>query len=270
MTSTLALPKSAYEAEVGDFLGYGRGTPGTNGVLTWDATDLAHIQMDVASALRRFYWCGHPWSFLQPVYTAILETGANTVTLPEEFGGVEGGTSALVMDSSNTRIGVLSFTGAPLVEQSYLDNTSQGPPMRIAHRPIKKMQAGRLQREELLVFPLADQVYQIVFHYFITPDFLTDVTQPYAYGGVDHHETILELCLAVAEMRRDNAALVHGPESLRLLELSQLIDKRKKPVRLGYNGDRSDSRIDHHWFDNWGGHGRTIQDGVYFNGTLYD
>ena len=270
MTSTLAISKAVYEAELGDFMGWGRGTVGANGVLTWPGDEQTRLQIDVASGLRRFYFCGHPWSFLDPKETLTFTAGQQTITLPEDFGGVQGGASALILDSNGNKVGVLSFVGASLVEQCYEDTTSTGIPRRICYRPIKKMQAGRLQREELLVWPIPDQAYQVVFHYFITPDFLTDVTQPYAYGGVDHHETILELCLAVAEMRRDNAALVHGPESLRLLELSKVIDKRKKPTRLGYNRDRSDDRIDDHWWDNWGGNQVTTSNGVWINGILYN
>lgn len=262
MTSTLALKKADYESEVGDFMGWGRGTLG--GDIAWTAAKIIKIHMDVASGLRRFYYCGHPWTFLNLMATLTLKSGSTTVQMPEDFCGLEGGTKALVLNSTGSRIALLDFLGAGRVQQAFADSGSSGPPQMIAQRPVKMMAAGKLQRSELLIYPEADQDYTLKFPYFFTQDYLLDVTQPYAYGGVEHHETILECCVAVAEIRRDNAMGVHSMEAQRLLQMSIQIDRRKQPKKLGYNRDLSDG-IE----EDWNSRGQTTSGGVVINGISY-
>jgi hypothetical protein len=261
----LALQKSDYEGELGEFLGRGRGL-GTANDPAWSTEDARKIKFDVASGLRRFYYCGHPWSFLKPSATLALASGASTLELPDEFGGVDQGAKCLVIDSDGNGILEMAFTGPESVEAAIIGNAgSTGVPRMIAQRPIKQMAAGKLQRVELVLFPTADQAYTLKFPYFITPNYLLDVTQPFAYGGVEHHETILECCLAVAEVRRDNALGIHSAEAQRLLQKSQEIDRRKQPKRLGFNLDRSDNV---EW-DPMNTRGWTPGGGVTINGVLY-
>lgn len=266
--STLALKKSDYESEVGYYLGFGRGVNFDE--TAWSASKTRTIQLDVASGLRRFYWVGHPWSFLNPVADIALTEGNQTVTLPDDFGGVNGGTKALVLDSNGQRLSVLQFTSAPRVEQMYLDSASTGSPRMVAQRPIKGIPAGQMQKSELVVYPAADQDYTLRFHYFFTPQYLLDTAMPYAYGGVEHHETILECCLAVAEARRDNSLTVHSMEAEKLLQKSIQIDRRRQPKTLGYNADRSDNQLDAHWCHQDWSHGLATQDGVEINGVIYN
>ena len=267
MNSTLALKKSDYESEVGDFLGLGRGELG--GEEAWADEDKTRIQMDVSSGLKRFYFCGHPWSFLKPFAELLLKSGETTVRMPDDFGGVDDGVQVAITNSSLILLAALDFTGPGRVQKaiSELPNAT-GMPRLISQRPVKNMPAGKMQVSELFVFPTSDQDYTLTFPYFITPNYLTDVSQPYAYGGVEHHETILECCLAVAEARRDNVLTVHSAEAQRLLAASIQMDKRKQPNNLGYNNDRSDKT---NWWERWNGHGwSNTGGGVTVNGTLYD
>ena len=267
MTSTLALKKADFESEVGEFMGWGRGT--VDGDPAWSTQKTTIIKMDVKSGLRRFYFNGHPWTFLNPMATLILPSGNTTIRLPDDFGGVDGGTQILVMDSNGGRIGILSLTGPGRVEQMYLDQSSTGSPRMIAQRPLKGQNIGKMQASEMVVYPTADQDYTLKFHYFFTPDYLLDVAQPYAAGGVEHHETIMECCLAVAEARRDNTLTVHASEAQRLLEQSIRLDRRRQPKKLGYNRDHSDRIDDQHWND-WNDHGLSNSSGVIINGVQYD
>lgn len=263
MNSTLALKKAHYESEVAEFRGFGRGEDA--GDTAWTDKMLTTIQMDVASGLRRFYYCGHPWTFLKPYASLTLPDGATTVQLPDDFGGVDQAAMVVVANSDGQYVAELSFEGAGKVVRLSSESTSSGPPVCIAQRPLKQMQSGKMQRSELYVFPTSDQDYTLTFPYFITPNYLLDVTQPFAYGGIEHHETILECCLAVAEARRDNQLGVHSNEAQRLLQQSIQIDRRKQPTRIGYNGDRSDCL----WADDV--FSRVNQsNGVVINGVTYD
>lgn len=264
MNSTLALQKRDYESEVGDFMGWGRGEHG--GDEDWPADKVIKIQMDVKSGLRRFYYCSHPWSFLNPMAETILASGTTSTVLPDDFGGIDGGTKATLLNSNQTYIRPLWFTGPQRVTQAEAElSESTGCPRIIAIRPVKGMASGKMQRWELAYFPETDQAYTLAFPYFVTPDYLLDVTQPFAYGGVEHHETILESCLAVAEMRRDNNAGVHAMEFQRLLAMSIAIDRRKQPTNLGPSYDSSDG-VD---WDKYNGHGYVTEEGVLINGVRY-
>ena len=268
MISTLAIDKRIYEAEVAKFNGWGGGV--YEAEETWTDDKLIKIQMDVASGLRRFYFCGFSWSFLTPEAELPIAAGSNTIQLPDGFGGIDGGTRAAVINSSGTRIRVLEFTGPARVLHAYTNSSSSGPPELLCQRPLKNIQPGKMQHSELFMFPIPDADYTLRFAYSFTPDYLLDVTQPFAYGGVEHHETILECCLAVAEARRDNMLGVHAAESQRLLERSMKIDRRKQAKNLGYNGDRSDERWpDRHWYDR-DDHGLSQQVGVTRNGSFYN
>lgn len=263
MNSTLALQKSDYESEVADFLGLGRSPTG------WNADDTDRNKLDVASGLRRFYYCGHPWSFLDLFAEVTLPQGVTNVTLPDDFGGVNGGAYATLTNSSTVVLRRLMFRGPGEVQMA-LSSTQNatGQPQIISIRAKKNMGTGKMQVCEIFMFPETDQEYTLKFPYFATPNYLLDVTQPFAYGGVEHHETIMECCLAVAEIRRDNMIGVHAAESERLLKRSMDIDRRKNPTNLGQNSDRSDGTD---WDRRWNGHGYTGNlggvtiDGVYYS-----
>lgn len=240
MNSTLALKKSQYEAEVGYFMGFQRGEE--FGDPAWDDNQRVTIQFDVASGLRRFYYCDHPWSFLNPFASLTLHEDASEVLLPDDCMGVDGGTKVSVSNSSTGQwLLSLNFRNPALVHQALLSMPdATGLPQIMGMEPIKGIPVGQMQRFRMVMFPKADRDYVLTFPYTLTANYLLDVLQPYAYGGVEHHETILESCLAVAELRRDNRIGVHATEFQRLLAISMHKDRLKNPTVLGMNMDRSD------------------------------
>lgn len=269
MISTLALKKSDFEAEVGDFLGWGRGVAPFP---TWTADKVIRIQMDVASGLRRFYFVGHPWSFLNPTAEIAVPVGQSIIPLPDDFCGVDGGTKITVLqDSDGMGRFVVEFTGAGrVIQATALTPDATGIPQMIAQRPVKKISPGHMQRSELIIFPITDQAYTLSFPYLIAPNYLLDVTQPYAYGGVEHHETILECCLAAAEQRRDTRLETHSAKSEDLLQKSIRIDQRKRPIKLGYSRDLSDYVRRNPAGEDYGNHGWNMSQGVVVDGVTYD
>src|SRR5690242_19895976 len=106
MQSTLALRKSDFESAVGDFMGMGRNTE------EWtDDEEIARVREDVATALRKFYFCGHPWSFLKPAAQVTLLTGNSTTALPDDFCGTDAGTMVSVLNSSDVAIWQVKLSG---------------------------------------------------------------------------------------------------------------------------------------------------------------
>lgn len=245
--STLSLKLSDLAGSVGLFLGWGRGED--NADIAWNPQQKASITEIVQSGLRNFYFPAptegsdspYDWSFLRPTATIQLDSGASVARLPDDFGGFEG------------RITIQSSAGAPqpcriqwrnegqLREMYGVSPDMTGAPMFAAEQPIKGTSLLAGQRFQLYVFPAADQTYQLQFAYYILADYLT-AAAPFAYGGMQHAETILESCLAIAEQRLDDLAGVHTQKFGQRLLASIGQDRKNKPQQLGYNSDNSDRR----------------------------
>lgn len=246
MESTLALTVSELEGAIGDYLGFGRGA--ANGENTWNDRQQAMINAGRRSGLRSFYTAsagqedgtqGYQWSFLQPVTTLRLESGATTVRLPEDYHGLQGQIT-VTTDSQGYR--PVSVVGVGLVQQQYAETPDlTGWPRLAAIVPLKQQSGIKGQRFELYLFPTADQAYTLQLTYFISCNDI-DAARPYPYGGAQHAETLIAACLAAAEQRQDDTAGVQTQRFQALLAGSIAVDRRNKPQLTGYCGDGSDCR----------------------------
>lgn len=265
--STLALDFGKLKSKIGDFLGYGRGVD--YGDPEWDARQLNDILDVVESAQRRFYFPAtqppYRWSFMRPMAALTLAEDASTIPLPDDFAGVEG--RIAMTDSSQSMFIPVDFQGEGAIQQMYSSHPAfTGRPLAVAVRPTRGVGTQRSQRYELYVFPTADADYVLHFQYYLVPDAI-NTHRPFAYGGAEHAETMLEACLAVAEERRDNQPSTHAAAFQARLLASIALDMSKKPQQLGYNRDASD---DMEWrirqFNN-----RLLDVGpVTINGIAYD
>lgn len=267
MISQLAMLKKELESELGDSLGFGMGPLG--GDPDWNQRDAIRIRRAVKSGLRSMYFCGHVWSFMRIQKDLTLALGENIVRMPDDFGGFAGDSRVLVSQASDG-LGqmTLDLEGIGTVNMALKLNVNlTGCPGKVALRPVKTTAPGQMQRDELVFYPLADQNYTITVTYQVTPDYVVNELQPYVYGGVEHHETIMALCRAAAEVNNDDRI---GPQSAvaqQALQKSIKMDRLKHPQKLGYNRDLSDSLGHSHWFDRqW----PSPSGGVLYNGVLYD
>lgn len=244
MEPTLSLKVSDLQAEVGLFLGWGKGADFSDPA--WTPRQQAVIESVVKSGLRQFYFPEpldgqtYDWSFLKPVTTLTLADGETVVPLPDDYGGFEG-TITLASDAGQSYWPIeLMPIGTVYAQQSRLPDTT-GRPLYACEEPLRGAGALQGQRFQLRFWPTADADYSVRFQYYLSPDALTGAT-PYAYGGSMHAETILESCLAIGEQRIDDAADVHTKKWQMRLAASISIDRRTKPQKIGYNGDNSDGR----------------------------
>ena len=242
---TLALKLADIQAKIGVFAGWGRGA--AFGESTWSDFQQATIDDCTQSGLRRFYYpepiegmaSSYEWSFLRPVTSLAFAQGTSTVPLPEDFGGMDGQLT-IVTTTSTAAPWKIEWRNEGFIRERYaLTPEMSGPPMFAAEQPIRGTQPTAGQRFQLYLFPLADQDYTLQAAYSINPNYLTG-DAPYAYGGPQHTETILESCLAVFEERQDDSAGVHRDAFRRRLMASISMDRKNKPQCLGYNRDRSD------------------------------
>jgi hypothetical protein len=245
---TLAIRFQEFQAEVGEYLGWGKGV--NYGDKPWTRDKLNRITSCVKSGLRRFYYppllpqknAQYAWSFLKPVANIAFPSGGQWVYLPDDFGQPEG---QITITSLQTQTPwPLKLTGIGEILQAYqVDPTITGRPMRAAVTPTRGTRPDGGQQWQLWIYPLADQAYTFQLQYYINPDYLTG-DLPYAYGGPEHHETILEACLSIAEERLDDMPAGQGPHYgafMERLKASIAMDSRLKAQYIGRNIDRSDA-----------------------------
>ena len=247
---TLSLAYNDLAGEVGTFLGWGRGT--ALGDPAWSSQQQAPVDSCVRSGLRQWYY-PHPievmdvsydWAFLKPMVTLSLVANQTTLPLPDDYGGVEG--RVTLSAPQGIQWWPLEFLGIGQVyQQQALFPTTTGRPWMCCTEPLKGTTGTQGQRSQLRVWPIPDMAYTLQLQYYVNPDYLTGAN-PYAYGGAQHVETILESCLAIAEQRLDDAMGVHTLKFKERLIASINMDRKSKPQTLGYNGDRSDLR-DRRW-----------------------
>ena len=239
--STLSLTYPDLLQQVSQFL-FGKWT-------TTDLTvaELAQCDAHIQSGYRRFLVpaplpedvqprssTGHVWSFLHP--TATLPTVIDDVdyALPDDWGGLAG---TVTVDSTSAVSPVVE-RGEGEIRGLWARGTVSGPPLKFAVRPLDPTGTDG-QRFELILWPWPDAVYTMYLPYNVHPNKLT-VAAPYPLGGMDHGETILECCLAVAERRSDDTIGIHQAAASEAMRASIARDRAVGvPNTLGYNGDAS-------------------------------
>ncbi len=265
--STLALAYAEVAAEVGSYLGFGRGTVYSDPA--WSTQQQNMIDSCVKSGLRQFYFpppidgsgSTYDWSFLKPTTTLTLASGVATVALPDDFGGFEG-TITVLSTTGQVNWPIHLYNEGQIREAYSMNPTITGRPLQAALQPLKGTTGTTGQRFQLFFFPVPDQSYTIQFQYYLLTDYING-TISYAYGGMAHAETILESCLAIAEQRIDGSQTVHSSQFLQRLAASIGKDRQSKAQTLGYNRDGSDNlgRYDRRWFH--------YDDNILVNGTQY-
>ena len=260
--STLSLGYNDYLSKVSSFLGWGRGA--AFGDTPYSPTQQALLDDCVQSGIRNFYFPTPPydWSFLHPVVTQQIPIGASTIQLPDDFGGFEG---EITIVSSGTQVvpWAVRLHNEGEVRKAYAAcPTAQGPPEMASLQPLKGTTTQRSSREQLYIYPMADQAYRLQFQYYILPDYISP-PYPFVYGGAAHVETILESCLAIAEQRLDDVAGLHTQKFAERMMASMGQDRKNKPAVVGYNRDRSDDRhFMRPWLHGW------IPAGTYNGGSF--
>lgn len=233
MESSLTLKKSDFESKVGVFAGWGNGVTDA-----WDARKQDAITDSVNSGLRQFYFPAPPysWSFLRPFASLTLPSAATALLLPADFGGVEG--PVYFSTSGGSQYAELPTVGVGMIEtEARRSPSTSGRPVMCAIEPVRGTSFNGSQPYQLRVWPTSDQAYAVRVRYYLLPDCLSD-SYPYAYGGAQHSETILESCLAIYEERYDDQIHgVHGQKFKERLAASIQADQRMKAQTLGYNGD---------------------------------
>lgn len=254
--SGLSLSIDDLKAEIGHYLGYGRGTPFSEAA--WDTYQSNTIVAVLKSGLSNVYTPPplsereppHSWSFLRPFASLTLLSGTTTVPLPDGFGGFEG--PLYVTEPSTARNQFqLRVTHEGKVQQMHATQpTTTGAPRICCEKVLDGTTANGSTRSELYVWPTSDADYELQATWKHLPGMLTG-SFPYPPGGAEHAELFKASCLAAAELQIDDAPGPRQMAFMQRLSASVHVDRKRKGHFIGYNGDRSDNRLRQQRMPGW-------------------
>jgi len=246
---SLNVTKGYLKALIGKFLGYG-GNPNA-----WSHTEESQAAESLRAGLRRFYDPSilpgerykHHWSFLKPVLYIDLVGAQQEYSLPEDFAILDGPLSyapgtAVLYDPihlvGEERIRDLSQTGSTAARPMYY--------------AIRVGQDADVNTSYKMVFwPIPDQEYTVTGRYRINPFNMADDAR-LPLGGQPHAQTIIEACLASAEISQGGEG-IHNKKFLECLASSISHDRQvNSPDTVGYDYDNSHRRYGYKGrFGNW-------------------
>lgn len=223
---------------VGHYLGYNVESDPLAATLTfWDADQLADVKRAVNGGYRQFLYPPtieedkkpYEWTFLTPAAQVVLASGVQTSDLPTDYGGVLFGAvlrgTGLLETFQHQRLEVISQERFEALTGN-VDITS-GPTVKYvaALRPVQTGTTEALYK--LAAYPTPSDGAIITFRYMREP-LMLDATQTIPWGGDRHSETIMQSCLAVAELFQDDEHGVHWERFLHRLRFSIAIDERER------------------------------------------
>ncbi len=227
--SGLAITYPVLKESVGRYLGLNEDAD------KWRDAEESDVEAAIRVGLRQFLWPPelpsgdkeasppprpYEWSFLRQSGTLELTASQSEYSLPTDF---------------NQFVGVLTGTNLrPVrqVDEGYLRAIMARSPDEGAPVYMAVVEAGFDgtvgSRRQVIFAPAPDAAYSISYRYSIVPSDIDDVNI-YPLGGVEHGETILQSCLAAAEMKQHDQA---GPHYQRFLE------RLSASIRLDMQGGR--------------------------------
>lgn len=239
MESNLSLKKADFLAKIALYFGWGEEPD------EWDERKQSVLKDCAESGYRQFLYpppvggIFYDWSFLKPVATLTLAAATSTLTLPDDFGGIEGNITVATPASRWKQ--PIPIVNEGIIRELHGRSPEQtGVPQMASVRAIQGVTPDRGQRFQLYWFPTTDVAFTAQVAYYHLGSYL-DGTHQYFVGGSAHTETILESCLSIAEQRYDDIPNgVHSQKFFERLAASVAVDRRYKPQTGLRNTDNSD------------------------------
>lgn len=234
---------------------------GTRRLAAINADELENLQAVINNGLRRFYYpaqvdpaLAYDWSFLISDFDFYTEVGTQDYVMPFSFGGAYG---PLHHDPDDEiKVSIHKVTPNKILYQRQMNVTVTNWPTLYAERAV--MQGGTNgQRWKIMLWPSPSAVFHLHGTMRVHP-LGPNGTQEYLYGGAEHSQTILESCLAQAELQIDGQPGAHANEFKQCLATSIVLDSQMHaPEKLGYNGNNSGAqgalmRPDGQFFESFG------------------
>ena len=183
----------------------------------WTHGQKAEISEIVRTGLREFYnpkalpgeRAPHFWSFLAPTSTITTEASTSLYDLPKDFSVLHGPITYAPGEAS--LYPPIKVVSERRLENSLQTSGSTGRPIEAAIRPKKNY---RLY--ELMLWPQPDDAYILSYSYSFNPEQLEDDSD-LPQGGQPHSQTIIESCLAAAEVKQGSRGIHNEEFGLRLV-----------------------------------------------------
>lgn len=236
----LTLTFDELQKQVADFMN------GTRILKRINPDETERLNAVIFNGLRRFYYpamlsvdMAHDWSFLTTNFDLFTQPGVSDYTMPFDFGGAIG---PLHHDpADNIRTSVTKVAPNKILWQRQANVTIVNWPTMYAETPIHT--GGRSStRWTVMFWPTPAAQYHFHGRMRIQP-LAPNGTQMYLYGGPEHSQTILEACLAEAEMKIDGQPGPHANAFKECLLTSIMLDASMHGAELiGYNGDGDERR----------------------------
>lgn len=242
--SGLSLTYFDFAADLGEFLGWGRGSE--YGDTAWTTRQAAAIESDVADGQRQFYWpmvlpgekAVHSWTFLKPIMSLTLASGDSEVSLPDDFLKLLGDVIVSESGTASWHQPLKLHNAAKIRQLFALRGTdATGPPEIAALEAQKGVTPNSSSDYKLKVFPVADRAYTLEFQYEIAPEAMAGA-RPYCYGGVVHVSTIQAACRMATEQRRNDKLGIWTMKFQEQLAKSIAHDRKNNPKWHGTNPHR--------------------------------
>jgi hypothetical protein len=220
---------------VAHYLGYGEEADPLGTLALWDADQLADVKRTVNAGYRQFLYPPpvdddkepYEWSFLTPFSQLTFTAGSQFIALPLDFGGFVLGavlqSSGTPDDFQHQRLEVISQERFEAIGGS-TSLTSGTINYITVVRPEQSGVGESFYNLGVYPVPASDSVVR--FRYMREPLMLDD-TQTIPYGGDRHSETLMQSCLAAAELTMDDEHGIHWERFLHRLRFSIKIDKRE-------------------------------------------
>ena len=157
-------------------------------------------------------------------------------TLPDDWGGFLETWLSFVPE--NNKVCPVRQTGIAELLQlraQNLGSISTQPELFAVQAKTSDRTAG--QRFKIFLYPVPQAAGTLVGRYYAVPWAISDAA-PYPLGGQPHFETLLESCLAAAQLFMNDTLGVHTQKFQERLAASISHDKRMSPRHYGYNYDR--------------------------------
>jgi hypothetical protein len=209
----------------------------------WHHGQLSTVAEVLRNGLRKFYqpmvlpneFDAHQWAFLHPVHKFNLISGISTYDLPEDFSMVSG--TITYGPSTSIEYPEIKLVPEEDARWKLQSQTTSTRPAMAAYR-VKSTNELTGTRYEIQFAPIPSESLQIDIPYAINPEQLGN-DQSLPMGGQPHAQTIIEACLAAAEIQMKSGT-IHQQEFERCLKSSVSYDRKMQASDLGYSLDRSD------------------------------
>ncbi len=170
----------------------------------WSSAQAAKVREVRRAGMRQFYHprplpgerLPHRWSFLSPVARVEIVSGKTSYNLPRDFSMVTG--NIVFAPENGVTYPPLSYTSSDMVEEMLQTNFTSTYPIAVATRARRSNSITGTQWE-LLVAPIPSASKTLLVPYLCNPDNLADDAD-LPLGGQPHAQTLIESCLAAAEV----------------------------------------------------------------------